>query len=242
MVMRPAALQLTAFLPLVALGLLVAASPVDATELGAIMMGGAAFFNSNEVDQVAEELNFKSLSPGLDGGVFLQMGPPRQGVSFLAGIGVFWSRRKHPTDFTNEQGDVSSGEGAFRLTSLSLPITAVYSFPTGAGRFYAGGGAAYYVATVTAESDVTGSNWFPSDGTTSRSGSRSADGPGYHLIVGYEHPSPIGGIGGGVFLRHAKFPTDPASGVSNFDVDLSGISVFISLSVRASKPDPNQAP
>src|SRR5262245_11971585 len=118
--MRPTALQLTGFLPLVALGLFAAASPVGATEIGAMMMGGAAFFNSNDVDEVAQELNFKSLSPGLDGGVFLQVGSPRQGVSFLTGIGVFWSRRKHPTDFTNEQGNVSSGEGAFRLTSLSL--------------------------------------------------------------------------------------------------------------------------
>jgi hypothetical protein len=129
----------------------------------------------------------------------------------------------------------------FRLTSLALPVSAVYSIPTGGGRLYAGGGAAYYVATVTAESDVTGSNWFPNDGI-SRSGSRSSDGPGFHFLAGYEHPTSIGGIGGGILLRRARFPTDPAPGVSNFDVDLSGVSVFVSLSVRPSKPDPSQAP
>lgn len=239
--MRPAPFQLAAVFLLFGILVFSAAPRIDATELGAIMMAGAAFFNSNDVDRVAEELNFKSLSPGLDGGVFLQVGSARNGWSGLGGIAVFWARRRHPTEFVSDEGSITESEGAFRLTSLGIPITALYSLSRGRGRFYAGAGVGYYVATVTADSDVTGSNWFPNDGTSS-GGTRSADGPGLHLVAGYEHPTPIGGLGAGLLFRHARFPTDDVRGASNFDVDLSGVSLFVSLSVRPSKPDPNQAP
>ncbi len=213
-------------------GTILSAAPAPAlsAEIGAIMMGGAAFFNSDDVDRVAEELDFGSLSPGIDGGVFLQIGPPRRGLGALAGVSVFWSRRKHPDEFVNDNGERAPGDGAFRLTSIGFPVTLVYSIPRGRARFYAGGGVGYYAATVSAESDLTGSTWFPSDGTAN-DGSRSADGPGVHFLAGYEHPTSIGGIGAGVLLRHARFKTDSASGASDFDVDLSGVSVFLSLSI-----------
>jgi hypothetical protein len=228
--MRPALIQRALFIVLAGTILYAAPTPVRAAEIGAIMMGGAAFFNSNDVDRVAEELDFGSLSPGIDGGVFLQIGPPRRGLSTLAGVSVFWSRRKHPDDFVNDSGERMPGEGAFRLTSIGFPVTLVCSIPRGRARFYAGGGVGYYAATVTAESDLTGSSWFPSDGSTN-DGSRSADGAGVHFLAGYEHPTSIGGIGAGVLLRHARFQTDSVSGASDFDVDLSGVSVFLSLSI-----------
>ena len=239
--MRPAHI-LPVLVPLLAgTILLAAAAPATPAEIGAIMMGGAAFFNSNDVDRVAEELNFHSLSPGLDGGVFLEIGSPRRGLSALTGVGVFWSRRRHPEDFSSDGGAVTRRDGAFRLTSIGLPVTLVYSIPRGRGRFYAGGGVGYYAATVTAEADLTGSNWFPSDGSAS-DGSRSADGPGLHLLVGYEHPTSIGGIGAGVLLRHARFTTDAARGAADFDVDLSGVSLFVSLSINPTKSGSSEAP
>ncbi len=239
--MRPARFQRALVSILAGTILSTAPAPARAAEIGAIMMGGAAFFNSNDVDRVAEELDFGSLSPGIDGGVFLQIGSPRRGLSTLAGVSVFWSRRKHPDNFVSDNGDRTPRDGAFRLTSLGFPVTLVYSIPRGRARFYAGGGVGYYAATVSAESDLTGSSWFPSDGSTN-DGSRSADGPGIHFLAGYEHPTSIGGIGAGVLLRHARFQTDPVSGASDFDVDLSGVSLFLSLSINPARSGASAAP
>jgi hypothetical protein len=239
--MRPAPFQRAIVFLLAGTIALAAAAPLRATEIGAIMMGGAMFFNAGDVDRVAEELDFGSLSPGIDGGVHLEIGSPRGGLTALVGLGVFWSRRQHSDDFVSENGDVTRREGAFRLTSIGLPVTLVYSIPRGRARFYAGGGVGYYAATVSAESDLSGSGWFPGNGSANE-GSRSADGPGIHLMAGYEHPTSIGGIGAGVLLRHARFPTDAATGASDFDVDLSGISVFLSLSISPARSDTSAAP
>jgi hypothetical protein len=213
---------------------LAAAPRPAAAEIGALMTGGPTFFRATDVNRVASDLNFDSLSPGLDGGVVLRFGRLERGWSGQTGVFVFWSRRRHTEDLASIDGLLVRRETAFRLTALGFPATLVYSMRRGGGVLYAGIGAAYYVATVTAESDVSGSNWFPSDGSPA-SGERSADGPGAHATVGYEYLTRYGALGGGALLRGAKFPVDDARGASDFDVDLSGVSLFLSFSIRQAR-------
>ncbi len=213
-----------------------AASPAVArADIGAIMVAGAAFFDTGDVNDVARELNFdSSLSPGLEGGVQIQFGSTERGVSGQAGLGLFWSRRRHTESVSFEEGLRVARQATFRVTALDLPATLVYSARRWNGRVYAGAGVAYYVATITAESDVVGSGRFPTSGNTT-SGQRSADGAGSHALLGYERPTSIGGIGGGIFLRSARFTTDSERGLTDFDVDLSGATIFLSLSILQAK-------
>ena len=208
----------------------IALASVACAEFGALMNVGAAFVGVDDVDRIANEMNFESLSPGIDGGVLVQFGSIDQGVSGEAGLEAFWSRRRINEIYYVD--GTPAGQASFHVTSLGFPAGVVYSMQQGGGRLYFGGGIGYYVATVRAQADVSGSNYFSSDGF---SGERSADGLGLHATLGYERPTGIGALGGGVRLRSANFTTDESRGAAEFDVDLTGVSVFISLSVRQAK-------
>ena len=209
----------------------IALSATARAEIGAFMNVGAAFVGVDDVDRIANEMNFESLSPGIDGGVVIQFGSIDNGLSGEAGIDAFWSRRR--IDQVYYVDGVPSGERAsFHVTALGFPAGMVYSQQRGGGRLYLGAGLGYYAATVRAQADVSGSNYFPSDGFE---GERSADGLGLHAAIGYERPTGIGGLGGGVRFRSANFATDESPGAAEFDIDLTGVSVFFSFSVRQAK-------
>jgi hypothetical protein len=210
-----------------AIASIVLSAPAGA-EIGALMNVGAAFVGVDDVDRIANALNFESLSPGIDGGVVIQFGSIDSGVSGEAGIDAFWSRRR-TNEFYYVDGTPSGQQASFQVTALGFPAALVYSLQRGGGRISLGAGVGYYVATVRAQADVSGSNYFASDGFE---GERSADGAGLHAQIGYERPTPFGGLGGGIRVRSAKFATDEAPGAAEFEVDLTGVSVFLSLSVR----------
>lgn len=225
----------------IASAILAAAAAVAATapsaraEIGAIMNVGAAFVAANDIDRIAGDLNFGSLSPGVDGGVLLQFGRIDHGWSGAIGLDAFWSRRRlDDIYFPDDSGPLESNRSAFTVTAIGFPASAIYSLPRMGGRVWAGAGAGYYVATVRANTNISGSNYFPNDGTSDE-GERAADGFGAHAMAGYERATRVGRIGGGVLARLARFPSDEVRGSSDFDVDLSGVTVFLSLSVRQAK-------
>jgi hypothetical protein len=228
---RPAAAHIAismavAAMPAIA-SIALSAAPAGA-ELGALMNVGAAFVGVDDIDRIANEMNFASLSPGIDGGVLIQFGSIDRGWSGEAGIDAFWSRRL--IDEVYYIDGVPAGQRAsFHVTALGFPAAVVYSLQRGGGRLYFGAGLGYYAVTVRAEADVSGSNYFPSDGIA---GERAAAGAGPHATVGYERPTRFGGLGGGVRFRSANFTTDESPGAAEFEVDLTGVSVFVSLSVR----------
>ena len=211
-----------------------AARPARA-DISATMSAGPAFFDTGDVNEVARELNFdSSLSPGIEGGVQLRFGHADRGLCVQTGLGVFWSRRRHTESVSTEQGRLVAHQSTFRVTALDMPATLMYSATRWNGRVYSGAGVAYYVATVSVEAEVVSSGHFSTSGSTT-AGERSADGLGFHALFGYERPTSIGAIGGGVLVRSARFSTDPERGTTDFDVDLSGITLFISLSVSPMK-------
>jgi len=211
------------------------AAPPARAEIGARMSVGAAFVAAKEIDRIAADLNFGSLSPGVDGGVLFQFGRLDRGWSGAFGLDAFWSRRRlDDIYFPDDSGPAESNRSSFSVTAIGFPASAVYSLPRMGGRISAGAGAGYYVATVRANTNLSGSNYFPNDGTADE-GERSADGLGLHATVAYERATRVGGIGGGVLMRLARFASDDVRGSSNFDVDLSGVSLFLSLSVRQAK-------
>src|SRR5262245_58196256 len=72
----------------------IALTAAAGAELGALMNVGAAFVGVDDVDRIANEMNFESLSPGIDGGVLVQFGSIDRGLSGEAGLEAFWSRRR----------------------------------------------------------------------------------------------------------------------------------------------------
>ena len=86
-------------LPALLTGFLGILSPGSASaEIGALMSAGAAFIGADDVNQIAEELNFDSMSPGIDGGVLIRFGRIERGLSGSAGIAVVWIEAILPVD------------------------------------------------------------------------------------------------------------------------------------------------
>ncbi len=204
-------------------------------DVGALMSVGAAFVAADDVDRIAGDLNFGSLSPGVDGGVVVQLGEIDRGWSGAFGLDAFWSRRRlHAVYFPDDSGPARSDRSSFSVTAVGFPASAVYALPRMGGRLSAGAGIGYYAVTVRTKTNIDGSNVFPNDGTSDE-GERSADGFGLHATLAYERATRVGGIGGGVRARLARVGSNDLRGSTNFDVDLSGVSIFLSLSVRQEK-------
>jgi hypothetical protein len=211
-----------------------ASAPQRATaDVGATMRIGAGFVAAAQVDRIAGELDFDSVSPGIDGGVNLRFGRLERGVSGTAGVSVFWTRRRRIAEVTSIDGFLVARRESFHLTALGLPVGITYSIPGAGGRFVMSGTVAYHVATVRTTAEAGATFWFPDDGGGG-SGERVADGAGFEAALLYERSTRLGALGGGVSLRRALLQTDDVQGAAEFDVDLSGVAIFLSLSVRGS--------
>ncbi|MFN0152662.1 MAG: hypothetical protein ACKVU1_18320 [bacterium] len=212
-----------------------AATPRARADVGALMSVGAAFIGAEDIDRIAGDLNFGSLSPGIDGGVVVQMGNIDRGWSGAFGLDAFWSRRRlDDVNFPDDSGPARNDRSSFSMTAVGFPASVVYARPRMGGRLWAGAGIGYYAVTVQTTANIDGSNVFPNDGSTEE-GERSADGFGLHATLGFERATRAGGIGGGVRGRLARFANNEVRGSSNFDADLSGVSIFLSYSVRQAK-------
>ncbi|MBN1826095.1 MAG: hypothetical protein JW958_07505 [Candidatus Eisenbacteria bacterium] len=218
---------MTRLLVLPILFLLLAPLPA-AAGTGSLFFGGLSFFDPGDMDDAAKDLNTGGLSPGFDGD-FLLAFRADEPTAILAGFGLFWSRRSEDDDgisFT-EDPDLA------RLEMFGIPFTVgfIHRHAAPDERGFAWGALAQWtflkmsVSTHPADT-VRGGFRIDLDGTAER----DADGPGLSLFGAYEIPYPLGRLGAGFRVRWTRFSADPISGLADPDAQLTGCSLFLSVS------------
>ncbi len=191
---------------------------------------GVSFFRTADLGSVTDELDTRSLSPGLDSDFLLSFGKPG-GSAYLAGFGFIWSKRtERPDDipFSSENAKAS-------IQVFALPITAGYvkRFSEPGRRGWAAGGLVHYYI-VKANVDFPN----PEEGDPSyfrirsdNSAERDAKGPGVSAFAAYEYPFFLGRFGIGIKGRWTSLQTETIDGIGTPEIDLSGVTLYLSIAL-----------
>ena len=214
---------------LAALSLLAGAAGARAGA-GSLFLGGLSFFDAGDLDRTSEDIRAGSLSPGFDGDFLLSFRDAKR-TSVLAGFGIFWSARTE----RDEEIPFSAPEEEARLEAFAFPFTAgfVRRPPPDRSRGWAWGALAHYYfvkMTVDADPGLGDPSGFSLD--ASGRGERDGGGPGISAFAAYEIPFLLGRAGAGVKARHAPVSVNGEPGLYTPDMNLSGITVFLSVALR----------
>lgn len=193
-------------------------------------VSGLSFFDTADLAHTASDLNTRSLSPAWDNDFLLSFGAG-EGLAVLGGFGLLWSRRTERSDNIPFAPD----QGRSRLQLLGFPFSAGvvkrFSPPDRRG-WVAGGLAHYYFLQLTVENPNSAEGdprYFrlAEDDKADRDG----QGPGITAFAAYEIPFFLGRLGAGVKARWTSISIDPVDGMSTPDVDLSAITLFLSVAL-----------
>lgn len=191
---------------------------------------GISFFRTADLAATADDLGSRSLSPAADSDFLLSFGN-RDGLSYLGGFGFLWSRRTEKPDDISFTPD--EGRARFQLLGFPFSLGVVNRFGEEGNRGWAGGVLAHYYfiqISVDNPNSAEGDPRYFRLQEDNRA-ERDAQGPGLTAFAVYEFPIFLGRFGMGVKGRWTSLEVKEINGMSTPEVDLSGITLFLSIAL-----------
>lgn len=210
------------------IALLLLLPTASAAGVNSLFVNGLSFFDTGDFDRTASDLRADDLSPGYDGDYLLTLRDSKR-TSVLAGFGIFWSRRTEKDDDIPFQEETARGG----IETIAFPFSVGFARrdPANAGRGWMWGALAHYYFVKVSVDAPPGQEpaWFRVSG---EEGERSGAGPALSAFAAYEVPFFLGRVGIGAKGRLAFVEIDEERGLGTPEIDLTGVTLFLSAALR----------